>query len=94
MSKLRILWDCHDGSPIRIKLRKEDTKMLVWHHGDTYHLLHEQKSTLMSSVSQVKQAMQTIFRQADALARQTGFVQILVTAWLNNPQATREAVAH
>src|SRR5437764_10902120 len=78
---------CHDGSSIPIKLRKEDTKMLVWHHGDTYHLLHEQKSTLMSSVSQVKQAMQTVFRQ-------TGFVQILVTAWLNNSQATREAVAH
>ena len=68
--------------------------MLVWRHRDTYHLLHEQKSTLMSSVSQVKQAMQTILRQADALARQTGFVQVLVTAWLNNPQATREAVAH
>ncbi len=48
----------------------------------------------MSSVSQVKQAMQTIFRQVDALARQMGIVQIFVTAWLNNPQAMREAVAH
>lgn len=59
----------------------------------------------MSSVSQVEQAMQTVFRQANALARQTGFVQraskltgerfvqTLVTAWLNNPQATREALA-
>jgi len=74
---------CHDGSSIPIKLRKEDTKMLVWHHGDTYHLLHEQKSTLMSSVSQVKQAMQTVFRQADALARQTGFVQIVSKNLIN-----------
>jgi hypothetical protein len=59
----------------------------------------------MSSVTQVAQAMQTIFRQANAIARQTSFVrreskltgerfvQTLVTAWLNNPQATREALA-
>lgn len=51
----------------------------------------------MSSVSQVEQAMQTVSRQANAIARQTGFVQreskltgerfvqTLVTAWLNNP---------
>ena len=67
--------------------------MLVWHDEDTYYLLHEQRSILMSSVSQVEQAMQTVFRQADEQARQRGFVQILVAAWLNNPQATREALA-
>jgi hypothetical protein len=60
---------------------------------------------LMSSIAQVEQAMQTVFCQANASARQTGFVQraskltgerfvqTLVTAWLNNPQATREALA-
>lgn len=79
--------------------------MLVWHHEDTYNLLHERRSILMSSVSQVEQAMQTVFKRANALARQTGFVQrasklsgerfvqTLVTAWLNNPAATREALA-
>src|SRR5215469_13518011 len=79
--------------------------MLMWHHEDTYYILHEQRSILMSSVSQVERAMQTVFSQANALARQTGFVQraskltgerfvqTLVTAWLNNPQATREALA-
>jgi len=59
----------------------------------------------MSSVTQVEQAMQTVFQQANAIARQTGFVQraskltgerfvqTLVTAWLNNPQVTREGLA-
>jgi hypothetical protein len=59
----------------------------------------------MKSVSQVAQAMQTLFRQANQIARQTGFVQreskltgvlfvqTLVSAWLANPQATREALA-
>jgi hypothetical protein len=49
--------------------------------------------------------MQTVFRQANTLARQTGFVQreskltgerfvqTLVSAWLNNPQVTREGLA-
>ena len=49
--------------------------------------------------------MQSVFQQAHALARQTGFVQraskltggrfvqTLVTAWLNNPQVTREGLA-
>lgn len=59
----------------------------------------------MNSVSQVEQAMQTLFRQANQIARQTGFVQrnsklsgvlfvqTLVSAWLANPEATREALA-
>ena len=59
----------------------------------------------MNSVSQVEQAMQTLFRQANQMARQTGFVQreskvtgvlfvqTLVSAWLANPDATREALA-
>jgi Transposase DDE domain len=59
----------------------------------------------MSSVSQVEQAMQSVFSQANAIARQTGFVQraskltgerfvqTLVLAWLKDPQATREALA-
>ncbi len=59
----------------------------------------------MSSVSQVGQAMQSVFSQANAIARQTGFVQraskltgerfvqTLVLAWLKDPQATREALA-
>jgi hypothetical protein len=59
----------------------------------------------MSSVSQVEQAMQSVFSQANAIARQTGFVQraskltgerfvqTLVLAWLKEPQATREALA-
>ena len=34
--------------------------MTVWHHEDTDHLLHKQKSILMSNVSPVKQAMQTV----------------------------------
>ena len=71
--------------------------MLMWHHEGNQNILHEPRSILMSSVTQVAQAMQTIFRQANAIARQTGFVQreskltgerfvqTLVTAWLNNP---------
>ena len=59
----------------------------------------------MNSVSQVEQAMRTLFGQANQLARQTGFVQreskvtgvlfvqTLVSAWLANPAATREALA-
>lgn len=59
----------------------------------------------MNSVSQVEQAMQTLFKQANQIARQTGFVQrgskltgvlfvqTLVSAWLANPEATREALA-
>lgn len=59
----------------------------------------------MSSVSQVEQAMQSVFSQANAIGRQTGFVQraskltgerfvqTLVLAWLKDPQATREALA-
>jgi hypothetical protein len=59
----------------------------------------------MNSVSQVEQAMQTVFKQANQIARQTGFVQreskltgvlfvqTLVSAWLANPEATREALA-
>src|SRR5260370_12316599 len=85
-------------NPIRIKLRKGgQNKMLMWHHEGNQNILHEPRSILMSSVTQVAQAMQTIFRQANAIARQTGFVQreskltgerfvqTLVTAWLNNP---------
>ena len=53
----------------------------------------------MSSVSQVEQAMQSVFSQANAIARQTGFVQraskltgerfvqTLVLGWLKEPQA-------
>ncbi|MBV9691118.1 MAG: IS4 family transposase [Ktedonobacteraceae bacterium] len=59
----------------------------------------------MSSVTQVEQAMQRVFQQANGIARQTGFVQraskltgerfvpTLVTAWLNNPQVTRQGLA-
>ena len=58
----------------------------------------------MSSVSQVEQAMENVFHHANALARQTGFVQrtskltgerfvqTLVLGWLKDPQATREAL--
>jgi DDE family transposase len=59
----------------------------------------------MNSVSQVEHAMQSVFSQANAIARETGFVQraskltgerfvqTLVLAWLKDPQATREALA-
>ncbi len=59
----------------------------------------------MQSVTQVEQAMQAVFSQADHVAQQTGFVQrsrkltgtrflqTLVLTWWNNPHASREALA-
>jgi len=79
--------------------------MLVWHHEDHQNSLHDPRSLSLSSVTQGAQAMRTMFRPAQAIARQTGFVQreshltgdrgvqTLVTAWLHNPQASREAEA-
>ncbi len=42
--------------------------MLVWHHEGNQNILHEQRSIFMSSVSQVEQAMQSVFSQANAIA--------------------------
>jgi DDE family transposase len=59
----------------------------------------------MQRVSQVEQAMLSIFSQADHIAQQsgfiqrnrkltgTGFLQTLVLAWWNTPQASRETLA-
>jgi DDE family transposase len=59
----------------------------------------------MKSVSQVAQAIQSIFSQADQIAQQSGFVQrnrkltgkgflqTLVLTWWNNPHASRETLS-
>jgi hypothetical protein len=41
--------------------------MTEWHHEDTDHLLHEQRSILMSNVSPVKQAMQAVLERLQAI---------------------------
>ena len=43
--------------------------MTVWHHADTDHLLHEQRSILMSNVSQVKQAVQTVLERLQSISQ-------------------------
>jgi Transposase DDE domain len=59
----------------------------------------------MKSVSQVEQAMQSVFSQADQIAQQSGFVQrtrkltgkgflqTLVLTWWNHPRASRELLS-
>src|SRR6266566_5235574 len=63
------------------------------------------RSISMSSVTQVEQAMQSVFSQANQIACQTGFVQrtskltgeiflqTLVFSWWHDPHASREALA-
>lgn len=48
--------------------------MLIWHHS---HMKSRNKpgSIMMSSVTQIEQAIQHVFEHANVLARQTGFVQ-------------------
>jgi len=49
--------------------------MLIWHHEEDLKIPFRNQEQHMSSVTHTKTAIQTIFANADALARQTGFVQ-------------------